>query len=71
MNGTHGFHCMHCSRIVLSASVLLPVNVGNGLTSLLCWDNIHLILITFFFKNNVTWISHGQENSITINQVKH
>lgn len=56
MNGTHGFHCMHCSRIVLSASVLLPVNFGNSLTSLLCWDNVHLILttvttcITFFSK---------------------
>lgn len=56
MNGTHGFHCMLCSRIVLSGSVLLPVNVRNSSTSLLCWDNVHLILttvttlITFFSK---------------------
>lgn len=62
MNGTHGFHCMHCSRIVLIASVLfnitlLPVNVGNCLIPLMLGDNVQHVMLTTVIKPRTIFFS--------------
>lgn len=65
MNGTHGFHCMHC-RIVLIASVLcnitlLPVNLGNCLIPLMLGDNVQHVMLTTVIKPHTNFFQNWCE----------